>query len=1034
MADNPQQNPRPGSAFDVDNAMLARDLTRDITENILRADAAAKQVPFSQWYKQLSQIKADQGDFNGLLKDSLKELTKADVAYKRIQSKLEALEQGEINVGKIKKANQEYATQEARSKIVLRDLENQIIASGSDTIEIYNEKIQLEEKLSELVKASQDEYKKFNDVEKNTSEDVIRTHQEKMQSQLQIQKLAADELEIENKILATRRAINNVDTSAQYAAEVIQSKQAILSSLEQERINLGIVKRDHEDILKAIQDQGDPLLANYESAVENLNSKKQEILAQKELISIIEDKGNVELIAYETIAKTTKQYEKLKNEAKEKFDLEVKVSRQLGISGNVVKLLAGGLGVGTEAYEEMVVQARNLVDENGKVTNAGKWKVAFAGIKTGAKSMYSNIKDGTSSIFDPAVIVGGVGAAVVAIGKKVKEVFGAIKDVAKSVFKSIGSSVESAGVVSGLTSGVSKLISTIPIVGGLLGGLLDTVAGFLDFMVGIEDYIIKAGRSIGLGANEAKKFNDQLKHAGYNSNDVYINSRKLLNTQVELSKQSGLNNRYSIEALETATKLKDLGGIDLDTNVKLADVARITGQSMQGVTKSVLGQVVALKKATGISFNYQAILKEAANQSGYLSLQFSKFPKQLANSLVAVKAMGLELKKVDGMASSFLDFESSISREFETQLLTGKDINLQKAREAFLNNDLATAAAEITKQTGDAGEFMKLNRFEQESLAETMGMSRDDMAEMLKQQELYSKFGATNQKTLLASVDTMRKMNKEQKAIALAGGEEAYNSLVNLSTQEKMMSIIEKIKQSIVDFVESSGIMDKFKSFVEYISKPDNIRAIVDGVRNTMTSFVSFMAELGADILELIGNIPFVDSTKWDINATRLRLAGQDIVGNINSVGTSLNEKSKTAEQDQAMKKETVKDAVLFPNNNLLIKKDPLDYTVFMKNPENLVPPPMATNSGVASIDYAMIARAVASTAQSSQQSNQNQMSAAEITAAVTKAIKDQTINVNLNANLAMAGEPTAKVMVKSMRNTPITGFDNQAGPMSANV
>jgi len=43
----------------------------------------------------------------------------------------------------------------------------------------------------------------------------------------------------------------------------------------------------------------------------------------------------------------------------------------------------------------------------------------------------------------------------------------------------------------------------------------------------------------------------------------------------------------------------------------------------------------------------------------------------------------------------FLDFESSIANELEAELLLGKNINLEKARQAALDNDLATLAVEI---------------------------------------------------------------------------------------------------------------------------------------------------------------------------------------------------------------------------------------------------------------------------------------------------------------------------------------------------
>ena len=103
----------------------------------------------------------------------------------------------------------------------------------------------------------------------------------------------------------------------------------------------------------------------------------------------------------------------------------------------------------------------------------------------------------------------------------------------------------------------------------------------------------------------------------------------------------------------------------------------------------------------------------------------------------------MELQKVDGIANSLLDFESSISAELEAELLLNKDINLEKARQAALNNDLATVAREISDQIGSSAEFSEMNRIQQEALAKSVGMNRDDLAETLFIQEQLA--GATGE-------------------------------------------------------------------------------------------------------------------------------------------------------------------------------------------------------------------------------------------------------------------------------------------------
>ena len=95
----------------------------------------------------------------------------------------------------------------------------------------------------------------------------------------------------------------------------------------------------------------------------------------------------------------------------------------------------------------------------------------------------------------------------------------------------------------------------------------------------------------------------------------------------------------------------------------------------------------------------------------------------------------MEMSKVEGIADSLLDFESSIENELQAELLLGKNINLEKARQAALNNDLATVAKEISEQAGSAAEFTAMNRIRQDALAKSVGMNRDTLAETLFVQE-----------------------------------------------------------------------------------------------------------------------------------------------------------------------------------------------------------------------------------------------------------------------------------------------------------
>lgn len=403
----------------------------------------------------------------------------------------------------------------------------------------------------------------------------------------------------------------------------------------------------------------------------------------------------------------------------------------------------------------------------------------------------------------------------------------------------------------GLKEAFTDPLTAIPLIGTAIGGLVKGFMQIVELGLEAQDRTTKFGRAVGLSKEEAQGVVNNFQKISLNSNSALVTIQRLVESQKELTDELGVNNILSGEILETNVKLKDLAGLDAQTRAEIAKSSVITGQSSEGITKSVLAQVTGLKSATGISFNYQKILKEASNLGGYLGLSFSKYPAQLSKSLVTVKSMGLELKQLDSMADSFLDFESSISKEFEAQLLTGKQINLTKAREAFLNNDLATAAKEITSQVGSSQDFLKLNRIQAESLASAFGMSRDQMGEMLKQQEMLSKLGAKDLKDAQAKVEALKAQGKSKEEIAKITGEEAYQSLVNASAQEKIAGFMDKIKEAIGNFIANSPLMPLIDRAIDYLSKPSNIKAIVASIQGAFAFIFDVVGNVAAAIMKV---------------------------------------------------------------------------------------------------------------------------------------------------------------------------------------
>ena len=660
--------------------------------------------------------------------------------------------------------------------------------------------------------------------------------------------------------------------------------EARLASLNKDSIN---VKQVNQELLRLRQKefleskkltdlrQNETAKAALELAKQNTEQlmKDAELLGVQEdyeenMLKYLKESGNIEALALYAAEKQLEIAKAQTKEGEEALKTEKQVSRQLGISGNLMKIFAEKIGVGEEAYSAMTIKARNLVEEQKKMTAAAKifsrviggFQVAFAGARSIFKSAFS-------SLLDPAAILGGVGL------------------------------------------------------------LIKGLKAALDFILEIQDKTVKFARAMNLSTQEARRIKMEFADLSISSGDLFITSQKMVESQMEFVDALGVTNRLTNEQLATNIKLKDITGLDLETRQGIVEASTITGQSSQNITKSVLAQVTGLKQATGVSFQYQRILKEASNLGGYLGLSFAKYPAQLTKSLLTVKAMGMELKEVDSLADSFLDFESSISKEFEAQLLTGKEINLTKAREAFLNNDLATAAGEITSQVGSAADFLKLNRIQAESLASAFGMSRDQMGEMLKRQEMLSKLGAKDTDNAQKQLQLGLQRYKTQEALAAAVGEEAYQSLVNASAQEKIGAFMEKIKQSIADFVEKSGIIEKLEGFFDYLSKPENVRAVIIKIRDIFAQVVDIVATIASGVVGVLDFFGAISDEKADSIQSFLEGTGDKI----RSMGGDFGGVTVT---EKSAKNETIGTATpATPDNKMAMPASPQVYVMVTVDP-----------------------------------------------------------------------------------------------------
>jgi hypothetical protein len=267
----------------------------------------------------------------------------------------------------------------------------------------------------------------------------------------------------------------------------------------------------------------------------------------------------------------------------------------------------------------------------------------------------------------------------------------------------------------------------------------------------------------------------------------------LLKTATELTKQTGLNAAtiFSPDQIGQLSDAKNLLGISAEQAGNLGLMMKLTGESADQLGNAIYDNVDA-----GVS--QKMVYDDVLSASKDIVASAGGNTEELGKAASAARKLGMDLAKVNQIADGLMDFESSISAELEAQLLTGKNINLAKARELALNNDLEGVAEELAKNGASAAEFAKMNRIQQQALAEALGMSREELGKMVLTEE------------------ALADMTDEQRAAARG---------VTLE-QSKQMDIQEKIGKLTSNFLQSfSPLLEAFMPVVDIL---------IDGLKAAM--------------------------------------------------------------------------------------------------------------------------------------------------------------------------------------------------------
>jgi hypothetical protein len=312
-------------------------------------------------------------------------------------------------------------------------------------------------------------------------------------------------------------------------------------------------------------------------------------------------------------------------------------------------------------------------------------------------------------------------------------------------------------------------------------------------------------------------------------NGRLITTVDYIKTAGALTEQLGMNASavFSPDTLAAAAEMVKAMGMTQEQANQATIMSQVTGVSIDDMNKSLKEGNKQYNQQNRSALAQGVIMREVYNTSTATAASMGNSVDRIGEAVRRAKDLGLSLKDVEGIASSLLDVESSIAAEFEYEVISGKQLNLEAARYYALTNQTDKLTKEIANNQAVISSFASGNRIEQEAAAKALGISRDQLGEMY--------------------MADLRKKGLSDKAIADAMAMDELE-VKRLTTQETINTAIAKMSellagpaQVLTSMIDNAWILYSVMGMIGTIA----IANIFNGLVKTATQLVFNLALTG---------------------------------------------------------------------------------------------------------------------------------------------------------------------------------------------
>jgi hypothetical protein len=343
---------------------------------------------------------------------------------------------------------------------------------------------------------------------------------------------------------------------------------------------------------------------------------------------------------------------------------------------------------------------------------------------------------------------------------------------------------------------------------------------------------VDIGKNTGYGADQANRITDNLVDVAQKSDNINVTLKNVGEAMSQIGDATGLYGELSADALETQIMLTKQLGLSGEEAAGIYKFSLLTGQESSKINDEMLGAFVNARNQYKVGVSLKGVFAETAKVSGRLAANLQNNPPAIAKAIIQAKAFGTSIEQIAKQGDSLLDFEQSLENELKAELLTGKQLNLERARAAALAGDQITLAEELNKNVGTLDDFQKMNVLQQKSLAAAMGLTVDELADQLRKQKMAQEQGKSLEQITKEEAEQAEKRQKIQEKFTAAI--EKLQDLIGNIVAGPLGQLLEMFTNVLGLLTGTTGQIVAFGAILLYAA--GNAGKIADGFKGALSS------------------------------------------------------------------------------------------------------------------------------------------------------------------------------------------------------